>query len=157
MKKSILLISLAVLPLFGYSQNVLPDWALGGFVRPEKANPIITNYAGVDGMTVTSAMKGLYPATYDTLTDVIVNGNWEKYVGKIETLGLVSGTDPEANYVQIPMGDGTQWSDSFTQDDYKAMVADMFDGKVTVSNDTKKAPTDFATAITVNDQGQIKG
>ena len=41
MKKSILLISLAVLPLFGYSQNVLPDWALGGFVRPEKANPII--------------------------------------------------------------------------------------------------------------------
>lgn len=42
MKKSILFISLAVLPLFGYSQNVLPDWALGGFVRPEKANPIIT-------------------------------------------------------------------------------------------------------------------
>ena len=42
MKKSILLISLAVLPLFVYSQNVLPDWALGGFVRPEKANPIIT-------------------------------------------------------------------------------------------------------------------
>ena len=42
MKKSILLISLAVLPLFGYSQNVLPDWALGGFVRPEKASPIIT-------------------------------------------------------------------------------------------------------------------
>ena len=42
MKKSILLISLAVLPLFGYSQNVLPDWALGGFVRPEKATPIIT-------------------------------------------------------------------------------------------------------------------
>ena len=118
---------------------------------------VIANYAGVEGMTVTSAMKGLYPATYDTLTDVIVNGNWEKYVGKIETLGLVSGTDPEANYVQIPMGDGTQWSDSFTQDDYKAMVADMFSGKITVSNDTTKAPTDFATAITVNALGQIKG
>ena len=118
---------------------------------------VIAKYAGVDGMTVTSAMKGLYPATYDTLTDVIVNGNWDKYVGKIATLGLVSGTDPEANYVQIPMGDGTQWSDSFTQDDYKAMVKDMFDGKITVSNDTKKAAKDFATVITVNDQGQIKG
>ena len=118
---------------------------------------VIAKYAGVDGMTVTSAMKGLYPATDDTLTDVIVNGNWDKYVGKIATLGLVSGTDPEANYVQIPMGDGTQWSDSFTQDDYKAMVKDMFDGKITVSNDTTKAPTDFATAITVNAQGQIKG
>ena len=118
---------------------------------------VIAKYAGVDGMTVTSAMKGLYPATYDTLTDVIVNGNWDKYVGKIATLGLVSGTDPEANYVQIPMGDGTQWSDSFTQDDYKAMVKDMFDGKITVSNDVSKAPSDFATVIAVEDQGAIKG
>ena len=118
---------------------------------------VIAKYAGVDGMTVTSAMKGLYPATYDTLTDVIVNGNWEKYVGKIETLGLVSGTDPEANYVQIPMGDGTQWSDSFTQDDYKDMVKDMFDGKITVSNDVSKTPSDFATVIAVEDQGAIKG
>lgn len=42
MKKSILLISLAVLPFIGHSQNVLPDWALGGFVRPAKVNPIIT-------------------------------------------------------------------------------------------------------------------
>ena len=120
---------------------------------------VIANYAGVDGMTVTSAMKGLYPATYDTLTDVIVNGNWDKYVGKIATLGLVSGTDPEANYVQIPMGDGTQWSDSFTQDDYKAMVKDMFDGKITVSNNTSSdvSAADFATVITVDDQGSIKG
>lgn len=118
---------------------------------------IIAKYADVDGMTVTSAMKGLYPATYDTLTDVIVNGNWDKYVGKIATLGLVSGTDPEANYVQIPMGEGTQWSDSFTQDDYKAMVADMFDGKITVSNDISKSAADFATVITVNELGQIKG
>ena len=120
---------------------------------------VIAKYAGVEGMTVTSAMKGLYPATYDTLTDVIVNGNWEKYVGKIETLGLVSGTDPEANYVQIPMGDGTQWSDSFTQDDYKAMVKDMFDGKITVSNNTSSdvSAADFATVITVDDQGSIKG
>ena len=120
---------------------------------------VIAKYAGVDGMTVTSAMKGLYPATYDTLTDVIVNGNWDKYVGKIETLGLVSGTDPEANYVHIPMGDGTQWSDSFTQDDYKAMVKDMFDGKITVSNNTSSdvSAADFATVITVDDQGSIKG
>jgi beta-1,2-mannosidase len=42
MKKSLLFISLAVLPLIGYAQNVLPEWALGGFVRPTGANPIIT-------------------------------------------------------------------------------------------------------------------
>ena len=42
MKKSLLFISLAVLPLIGYAQNVLPEWTLGGFVRPTGANPIIT-------------------------------------------------------------------------------------------------------------------
>ena len=118
---------------------------------------VIAGYAGVEGMTVTSAMKGLYPTTYDTLTDVIVNGNWDNYKGKIATLGLVSGDDPELNYVQIPMGEGTQWSDSFTQDDYKAMVKNMFDGKITVSNDVSKSPADFATVIAVEDQGAIKG
>ena len=109
-----------------------------------------------EGMTVTSAMKGLYPATYDTLTDVIVNGNWEKYSAKIDTLGLVSADDPAANYVQIPM-ESTQWADgAFTQDDYKALVKAMFDGTLTVSNDTTKAASDFATVITVEDLGNIK-
>ena len=112
---------------------------------------------GFKALTVTSAMKGLYPATFDTLTDVIMNGNWDKYKGKIDNLGLVSGDDPTLNYVQIPM-ESTQWKDgAFTKDDYKAMVKDMFDGKITVSNDTTKAAKDFATVITVDDQGKIKG
>ncbi len=38
----LLIICLTAVPLVGYGQNVLPDWALGGFVRPEKANPVIT-------------------------------------------------------------------------------------------------------------------
>ena len=118
---------------------------------------VIAAYAGVDGMTVTSAMKGLYPATYDTLSDVILNGNWAAYAGKIATLGLVSGDDPTLNYVQIPM-DSTQFEDGkFTQDDYKAMVAAMFSGELTVSNDISKTASDFATVITVDDQGAIKG
>ena len=111
---------------------------------------------GYKALTVTSAMKGLYPATFDTLTDVIVNGNWEKYSGKIDTLGLVSADDPAANYVQIPM-ESTQWADGkFTQDDYKTLVKAMFDGTLTVSNDITKAAKDFATVITVDDQGNIK-
>ena len=129
---------------------------------------VIANYAaGEDAdaatvesykaLTVTSAMKGLYPTTFDTLTDVIVNGNWDKYVGQIATLGLVSGDDPTLNYVQIPM-ESTQWADgAFTQDDYKALVKAMFDKTLTVSNDISKKAADFATVITVEDQGQIKG
>ena len=117
---------------------------------------VIAKYAEVEGMTVTSAMKGLAPTVKHLLSEVVA-GNFANYGGKIETLGLVSADDPEANYVQIPMGEGTQWSDSFTQDDYKAMVADMYNGVITVSNDISKAASDFATVITVDDQGAIKG
>ena len=113
----------------------------------------VVNGSYGDGLTVTSAMKGLYPTTVDTLTDVIVNGNWANYAGKISTLGLVSGTDPELNYVQLPM-DTTQWSDTFTQDDYKALVASMFDGTVKVSNDITAEPA--VTTISVEYLGNLK-
>ena len=117
---------------------------------------VIANYAGDadTSLTITSAMKGLYPTTVDTLTDVINNGNWEKYAGKVATLGLVSGDDPEANYVQIPM-ESTQWSDSFTKDDYKALVKGMFDGTITVSADVSAMPA--TENVKVSDQGQIVG
>ena len=117
---------------------------------------VIAGYAKQDNkdLTITSAMKGLYPTTVDTLTDVIVNGNWEKYAGKVEALGLVSGTDPEANYVQIPM-DSTQWCDAFTQDNYKAMVKGMFDGTIVVSDDVSAMPA--TTNSNVVDQGSIVG
>ena len=107
-----------------------------------------------DGMTVTSAMKGLAPTVEHMLTEVAA-GNFANYGGKIETLGLVSGSDPEANYVQIPMG-STQWSDSFSQDDYKTLVKDMFDGKITVSNDITVEPASLASTAKVNSYGNIK-
>ena len=69
-------------------------------------------------------------------------------------LGLVSGDDPELNFVQIPM-ETTQWGDGFTQDDYKALVADMFNGTITVSNDIS-AEEPAAETATVNFQGNLK-
>ena len=102
------------------------------------------------GMTVTSAMKGL-AATVDTLLAKVVDGSFEG--GQIENLGLVSAV-PAENYVQI--APSTQFSDSFTEADYEALVADMFAGKVTVSNDITVSAADCATVITVVDQGNIK-
>ena len=104
-----------------------------------------------EGMTVTSAMKGLYPTTVDTLTDVVLNGNWAAYGGKIATLGLVSA-DPEANYVQIPMG-STQFAEGFTAEDYKTLVAGMLDGTITVSNDISAMP---AVTYVINVYADIK-
>ena len=107
-----------------------------------------------EGMCVTSAMKGLAETVKHMLGEVVA-GNFAEYGGKIDTLGLVNGDDPTANYVQIPM-ETTQWSDSFTQDDYKALVKAMFDGEVTVSNDVSVEPAANATTITVNSYENIK-
>lgn len=103
-----------------------------------------------DGLTITSAMKGLAP-TVETVLTAIKDGNWKDYVGKIENLGLVS-ENPEDNFVQLPM-DTTQWGDGFTQDDYKELVKKMYSGEITVSNDITAMPK---TTITVNDYGSIK-
>lgn len=115
-------------------------------------SPVIDAKYG-EGITVTSAMKGLYPTTYDTLTDVLINGNWANYAGKITTLGLISGDDPELNYVQIPM-ETTQWADGFTKDDYKALVSGVYSGSIKVSNDTSAMPA--TTAVNVTDLGNLK-
>ncbi len=105
-----------------------------------------------EGLTVTSAMKGL-ATTVTHMLDEVAAGNFANYGGKAETLGLVSGDDPDANYVLLPM-ETTQWADGFTQDDYKALVKDLFDGKITVSDDITAMPTLANT--TVNEYGNIK-
>ena len=106
-----------------------------------------------DGMTVTSAMKGL-AVTVENALEEIKDGNWDKLAGKIDTLGLVSGDDPTANYVQIPE-ETTQFEDGkFTVEDYKALVKDMFDGKIKVSNDTS-APEPTAENVKIDFQGTI--
>ena len=102
-----------------------------------------------EGMTVTSAMKGL-GATVNTLLSEIAADNFANYGGKVETLGLV-GEDPAANYVQI--APSTQFSDAFTVEDYNALVAKMFAGEVTVSNAIDAEP---AVEITVNYAGNVK-
>ena len=93
-----------------------------------------------EGMTVTSAMKGLAPATIDALVDIVINGNWANYAGKIDTLGLISGDDAALNYVGIPTA-STQFEDGkFTAEDYAALVKAMFEGTLVVSNDIVHEP-----------------
>lgn len=110
--------------------------------------PIIDAYG--EGMTVTSAMKGLAATVNTLLSEIVLNDNWDAYKGQIQRLGLVSD-NPEENYVQLSTT--TQWADGFTEDDYKALVAELNAGNITVSDDTSAMP---AVDITVNDQGNIK-
>ncbi len=102
--------------------------------------PIIDKDYG-EGMTVTSAMKGLRPTTIDTLTDVVINGNWDKYVGKIESLGMVSGDDASLNYVQLPTATTQFVEGKFTEADYATLVKGIFEGTIKVSGDISVEPT----------------
>jgi len=105
-----------------------------------------------EGMTVTSAMKGLAP-TVDTLLGAIKDGKWDEYKGQIQNLGLVSET-PAENYVQLPE-ESTQWADGFQEADYQTLVKELFNGDRKVSNDTTKLPE--TKNVKVDDQGAIKG
>ena len=103
-----------------------------------------------DGLTVTSAMKGLQ-VTIDNVLDAILNDEWDEYVGKIENLGMES-PDPAENYVQLPE-ETTQWDDTFTKEDYQKLVERMYNGEYEVSSDSTTFPE---TEITVTDYGSIK-
>ena len=103
-----------------------------------------------DGLTVTSAMKGLQ-VTIDNVLDAIRNDEWDEYVGKIENLGMES-PDPAENYVQLPE-ETTQWDDTFTKEDYQKLVERMYNGEYEVSSDSTTFPE---TEITATDYGSIK-
>lgn len=111
-----------------------------------------SDQSGIIGedLTITSAMKGLAPTINDVL-DAIKADNWKDYAGKIDNLGLVS-ENPEDNFVQLPV-ETTQWSDDFTEDDYKDLVKRMYDGELTISGDITALPE---TEIKVEDYGSIK-
>lgn len=103
-----------------------------------------------DGLTVTSAMKGLQ-VTIDNVLDAILNDEWDEYVGKIENLGMES-PDPAENYVQLPE-ETTQWDDTFTKEDYQKLVERMYNGEYEASSDSTTFPE---TEITATDYGSIK-
>ena len=103
-----------------------------------------------EGLTVTSAMKGLQ-VTIDNVLDAILDNEWDKYVGKIENLGMES-PDPAENYVQLPE-ETTQWDDTFTKEDYQKLVERMYNGEYEVSSDSTTFPE---TEITATDYGSIK-
>ena len=119
-------------------------------VDVDQAPIIDPNYGS--GMTVTSAMKGL-TATVDTLLTAIKEGNWDKYKGQVQSLGIVSADDLSANYVQL--SDSTQWNDGFSKDDYKALVGKLASGEIKVSDDTS-AEQPSASTVKINFQGNIK-
>ena len=89
---------------------------------------------------VTSAMKGLQQTTVDILADLF-NGEFGKYGGKVMNMSLTEG-----DYVGLPTAEASWCFQSFTMDEYQAVVDAIKGGSVVVSNDTENLPeTSFVT------------
>ncbi len=98
----------------------------------------VINAYGTD-MAVTSAMKNIGATIRAMMDAIIFDGTWGEHVGKIENLGLVSGTDMSVNYVGLPE-DTTQWNEGFTVNDYHDLVKKIYDGELAISSSVDKEP-----------------
>ena len=98
--------------------------------------PIIDEYG--EGMTVTSALKGLDATVNMILDSIIVSDTWSEHVGQVESLGLVDAEDLSKNYVGL--APSTQWSDDFDEDAYKELVKQMVNGDIVVSGAIDQMP-----------------
>ncbi|MBQ3356603.1 MAG: S-layer homology domain-containing protein [Oscillospiraceae bacterium] len=85
------------------------------------------------GITITSAMKGLGATVTDQLNK-IANG---AFAGGTDTLGVVSD-DPAGNFVAL--APTTQFNETFTEADYRALLGKMASGELTVSDNLADRP-----------------
>ena len=114
-------------------------------------SPIINAYG--ENMTVTSALKSLRSTVYAVLDSIIIDNTWDQHVGKIENLGLVSGTDASLNFVGLPE-DSTQWNEKFTLEEYHHLLERICNGEIAISDDLEKMP-EVSVNLNVR-QGTIK-
>ena len=121
----------------------------GKIIGVDTDQSVIIDPAYGEGLTVTSAMKGLDVSVNTMLAEVLA-GNFANYGGKCEFLGVVS-EDPTANYVSL--APTTVYNDGFTEADYTAMVGKMFRGEIAISDSIEVEPE---TTITVNYLGTVK-
>lgn len=110
------------------------------------------NHATVDfGNSFVGRSTKNYNASLKMMLQELLAGNWDRHAGKFETLGIIS-ENPEENFVQQILPDD-QWTESFTEEDYKAIVKAIANGKVHISNNTEELPQ---TTITIKSLGNFK-
>ena len=116
----------------------------------------LTGVKTTEGLTIKDGVVTLKADNLNNANVTLTNGDYTlamaddvphpENVGETTTM---SGTD-----FTISAGGVYQFADGFTADDYKALVAKMFNGEITVSNDITAEPA--VTAVTVDYQGNIK-
>ena len=97
---------------------------------------------------VTSAMKGLNEGVTDAL-DHVLNGTWSNIAGTNGVYGLQEG-----DYVGLPTAETSWCFETFTQDEYTALVEKIRSGELVVDNNSDAATTPTVSASTTVDYQQ---
>ena len=98
--------------------------------------------SSVDTKVLTSAMKGLRESVISSLEEY-ADDKWDGIGGKSYTLGLNSkfGDLENRDYVGIPTAESSWRFETFTLDQYNAILTSIKNGTVTITNSTTEAPT----------------
>lgn len=98
--------------------------------------------SSVDTKVLTSAMKGLRESVISSLEEY-ADDKWDVIGGKSYTLGLNSkfGDLENRDYVGIPTAESSWRFETFTLDQYNAILTSIKNGTVTITNSTTEAPT----------------
>ena len=101
-------------------------------------------------MCLTSAVKNIGRSVRYMLNKIKEN-QFNDFGGKAETLGMVSGDNPDLNFLQLPT---ESWSmTNFTQDDYRKLVSRIVDGEIKVLSSSEDKHN---YAVTLNIHPTIK-
>ena len=98
--------------------------------------------SSVDTKVLTSAMKGLRESVISSLEEY-ADDKWDVIGGKSYTLGLNSkfGDLENRDYVGIPTAESSWRFETFTLDQYNAILTSIKNGTITITNSTTEAPT----------------
>lgn len=105
-----------------------------------------------EGLMLTSAEKNIERAI-EVVLDAICAGDGQNHGQNFYRFGLESSENLEDNYVTL--SDYTQFGENFTRADYEALISDLINGTIVVSDDIENKPvTDH---VVVEYQDDIHG
>lgn len=124
--------------IFAYGNGVLEQVCESADDNNKKVMAVDGQQAVVpdekDSEVVAAVVEKKYDlAVKDVLQKAVVKGKWDKYLGKVASLGIASADKPEVNYIQL--SSTTQYTDRFTEDNYKALVASIYNKEQNISTD----------------------
>ena len=104
---------------------------------------VINTYGA--NLCLTSAVKNI-GRSVGYILDIIREDRFDEFGGKADTLGMVSGDDPDMNFLRLPMESWTMTK--FTKEDYKQLVGRIYNEEIKIAGAPDDKP-EFSITLNV--------